>query len=322
MVDVIGAACDALSAQAFATGRLMFATLVGLRRDVSARAVRAAHGSRGASRGRVAPDSERGMSILAGKRGLIFGVANDRSYATHIARAILEQGGSCAFGHLPGEKNERRTRKAVESMSAEPVLLPCDASNDEDIAQAFAMYGERFDRLDFVVHSIAFADREWLRPGMFHETPRESYLSAIDVSAYTLSAFAKHAKPLMAANGGGSLLAMTYYGSEKVVPGYNVMGVAKAALECTARYLAAELGESNIRVNTVSGGPLKTLAASAVGGIDRMLEETPKYAPLRRNVEGADVGGAAAFLLSDLAAGITGENVFVDCGMSTMGAAV
>ncbi len=262
------------------------------------------------------------MSILAGKRGLVFGVANDRSYATHIARSIVEQGGACAFAHLPGEKNERRTRKAVESMTADPFLVPCDASNDDDIDAAFAAYAEKFDRLDFVVHSIAFADREWLKPGMFNQTPREAYLAAIDVSAYTLSAFAKRAKPLMEKNGGGSIVAMSYYGSEKVVPGYNVMGVAKAALECTSRYLAAELGESNIRVNTVSGGPLKTLASSAVGGIDAMLDATPKHAPLRRNVEGSDVGATAAFLLSDLAAGVTGENIYVDCGINIIGAAV
>ena len=262
------------------------------------------------------------MSMLAGKSGLIFGVANDRSYATHIARAIVEQGGRCGFAHLPGEKNERRTRKAVDSMSADPFLVPCDASKDEDIESAFAAYAKNFDRLDFVVHSIAFADREWLRPGVFHQTPREAYLSAVDVSAYTLAAFSRAAKPLMEKHGGGSIVAMSYYGSEKVVSGYNVMGVAKAALECTARYLASELGASNIRVNTISGGPLKTLAASAVGGIDTMLDATPQHAPLRRNVEGRDVGGAAAFLLSDAAAGITGENLYVDCGINTIGAAV
>jgi enoyl-[acyl-carrier protein] reductase I len=263
------------------------------------------------------------MGMLDGKQGLVFGIANDRSYATHIARSIIEQGGSCAFAHLPGEKNERRTRKAVEGLGAsDPVLISCDASNDDDIQSAFASYAESFEQLDFVVHSIAFADREWLRPGVFHETPREAYLSAVDVSAYTLAAFARAAKPQMQKSGGGSIVAMSYYGSEKVVSGYNVMGVAKAALECTSRYLAAELGEHNIRVNTISGGPLKTLAASAVGGIDTMLDATPKHAPLRRNVEGSDVGNTAAFLLSDLSAGVTGENVYVDCGINIIGAAV
>ncbi len=261
--------------------------------------------------------------LLDGKRGLIFGVANDRSYATHIARAVVEHGGECAFSHLPGEKNERRTRKAVEGLGVgDPVLLPCDASSEDDIERVFAAYGERFETLDFIVHSIAFADREWLKPGSFHKTPREAYTSAVEISAYTLAAFARGGLEQMKSSGGGSILAMSYYGSEKVVPGYNVMGVAKAALECTSRYLAAELGEFNVRVNTISGGPLKTLASSAVGGIDSMLEHTPKFAPLKRNVEGSDVGNCAAFLLSDMSAGITAENVYVDCGVNAIGAAV
>jgi enoyl-[acyl-carrier protein] reductase I len=268
-------------------------------------------------------------SLLAGKSGLIFGVANDRSYATHIAASLAEHGAVCAFSHLPGEKNERRTSKAVEKLGiSDPWLCECDAGDDASIDAIFEKYASDFDRLDFVVHSIAFADREWLRPGMFNQTPRAAYLSAIDISAYTLSAFAQRAKPLMEKTTdskpqpGGSILGMSYYGSEKVVSGYNIMGVAKAALECTARYLAAELGETGIRVNTISGGPLRTLASSAVGGIDAMLDETPKYAPLRRNVEGSDVGGTAAYLVSDLSAGVTGENIYVDCGINIMGAAV
>ena len=263
------------------------------------------------------------MGMLDGKQGLIFGVANDRSYAAHIARSVLEEGGEAAFAHLPGEKNERRTRKAVEKLPGgggdDPLLVPCDASDDGQIGSAFAAYGERFGKLDFIVHSIAFADREWLSPGVFHKTPREAYLSAVDISAYTLAAFAREGRGLMEKGGGASIVAMSYYGSEKIVPGYNVMGVAKAALESTARYLAGELGESNIRVNTISGGPLKTLASSAVGGIDSMLALAPKYAPLRRNVEGSDVGGCAAFLLSDYAAGVTAQNIYVDCGLSAMG---
>jgi enoyl-[acyl-carrier protein] reductase I len=260
------------------------------------------------------------MSLLNGKVGLIFGVANDRSYATSIAEAILAHGGRCAFSHLPGEKNERRTRKAVEGMgAADAWLFPCDAAKDEDLDAVFDAYAKAHERLDFVVHSIAFADREWLAPGRFHETPRASYLSALDISAYTLVAMARRAAPMMADSGGGSIIAMSYYGSEKVVPGYNVMGVAKAALECSARYLAAELGERKIRVNTISGGPLRTLASSAVGGIDTMLEHTPRRAPLRRNIEGSEVGSAAVFLLSDLASGVTGENLYVDCGVNTIG---
>lgn len=262
-------------------------------------------------------------ALLAGKTGLIFGVANDRSYATFIAKSLNELGATCAFAHLPGEKNERRTRKAVEGLGiSDPWLAPCDAGSDADLDAVFDGYAKRFTRMDYLIHSIAFADREWLAPGKFAETPRASYLAALDISAYTLLAMAQRARPIMADSGGGSILAMSYYGSEKVVPGYNVMGVAKAALECTARYLASELGQQNIRVNTISGGPLRTLASSAVGGIDKMLDETPKYAPLRRNIEGEDVGGTAAWLVSDLAKGVTAENIYVDCGVSAMGAAV
>lgn len=262
------------------------------------------------------------MGLLSGKTGLIFGIANDRSYAWHIAEALIKNGATCAYTSLPGEKNERRTRKAVESLPGgadNAWFHPCDAGKDEDLDAVFEAYTKKHERLDFLIHSIAFADREWLAPGKFTDTPRAAYLSAIDISAYTLAAMAKRAREAMIASGGGSILAMSYYGAEKVVPGYNVMGVAKAALECTARYLAAELGRHNIRVNTISGGPLRTLASSAVGGIDTMLEATPVKAPLQRNVEGADVGGAAAFLVSDLSSGVTGENVYVDCGVSTIG---
>ena len=292
------------------------------------------------------------MNLLQGKTGLIFGIANDRSYAWHIAEALLKHGARCAYTSLPGEKNERRTRKAVETLlggpalragqsgaaptagsesrptaerptseraGEEPWIFPCDAGKDEDLDAVFDAYTKKHERLDFVIHSIAFADREWLTPGKFTDTPRAAYLSAIDISAYTLAAMARRAREPMKASGGGSILAMSYYGAEKVVPGYNVMGVAKAALECTARYLAWELGEFNIRVNTISGGPLRTLASSAVGGIDKMLESTPIKAPLRRNVEGSEVGGTAAYLVSDLASGVTGENVYVDCGVSTVG---
>lgn len=261
------------------------------------------------------------MSLLSGKVGLILGVANDHSYAWHIARALHGHGARCAFTALPGEKNERRTSKAVEALGiANAWIRPCDAGKDADLDAVFDAYVKDHRRLDFLVHSIAFADREWLAPGKFTDTPRQAYLSAVDISSYTLLGAAQRARGPMTDSGGGSILAMSYYGGEKVVPGYNVMGVAKAALECTTRYLAAELGERNIRVNTISGGPLRTLASSAVGGIQQMLEHTPTRAPLRRNVEGADVGGVAAFLVSDLASGVTGENIYVDCGVNTIGA--
>ncbi len=261
------------------------------------------------------------MGLLDGKTGLIVGIANERSYAWFIAQSIIAQGGTCAFTHLPGEKNERRTRRAVEALGVtDPWLHPLDASSDEDMDKAFSAYAEAHgQKMHYLVHSIAFADREWLQIGNFHKTPRKAYLDAIDISAYTLAAMASRAKEMMKNAGGGSVLAMSYYGSEKVVPGYNIMGVAKAALETTSRYLASELGQHNIRVNTISGGYLRTLASSAVGGAEEISKHNLERAPLRRNVEGGDVGGVAAFLVSDLANGVTGENIYVDCGVNIVG---
>ena len=260
------------------------------------------------------------MGLLDGKVGLVVGIANERSYAFHIAQALIEHGATCAFTHLPGDKNERRTARAVESLGVtDPWLCPLDASSDEDIDKAISAYEEKFDAMHFLIHSIAFADREWLSPGKFHETPRQAYLSAIDISAYTLLGITGRAKAIMERSGGGSVLAMSYYGAEKVVPGYNVMGVAKSCLESTSRYLAAELGQFGIRVNTISGGYLRTLASSAVGGADEISEANLERSPLRRNVEGADVGKTAAYLVSDLASGVTGENIYVDCGVNTIG---
>jgi enoyl-[acyl-carrier protein] reductase I len=260
------------------------------------------------------------MSLLQDKIGLVVGIANDRSYAWHIAKALTEHGARCAFTHLPGEKNERRTRRAVDELGvADPVLIPLDASSDEQLDACFARYAERHDAMHFLIHSIAFADREWLQVGKFTDTPRAAYLSAIDVSAYTLLGMARRARDPMARSGGGSIMAMSYYGAEKVVPGYNVMGVAKAALECSARYLAADLGEHRVRVNVISGGYLRTLASSAVAGTDSMEAESIKRAPLRRAVEGADVGRTAVYLASDLSSGVTGETIYVDCGVNTIG---
>lgn len=260
------------------------------------------------------------MGLMQGKTGLIVGVANERSYAWHIAKALTEQGATCAFTHLPGEKNERRTRRAVEALGvSDPWVRPMDASSDDEMAAAFEAYAADHDRLDFIVHSIAFADRDWLQPGKFIDTPREAYLGAVDISAYTLAAMARLGRPLMSKTG-GSIMCMSYYGGEKVVPGYNVMGVAKSALECTARYLASELGGENIRVNVISGGYLRTLASSAVGGADAMADRAAEASPLRRNVEGSDVGGTAVYLASELGAGVTGETIYVDCGVNILGA--
>lgn len=259
------------------------------------------------------------MGLLDGKQGLVIGIANERSYAFHMARAITEHGGSCAFTHLPGDKNRARTEKAVSKLGVSaPWLEPMDASSDEEINSVFEAYASKHGRLDFVIHSIAFAEREWLTEGKFIETPREAYLQAVDISAYTLLGVARAARPQMAKTG-GSILAMSYYGAEKVVKGYNVMGVAKSALESTARYLASELGADGIRVNTVSGGYLKTLAASAVGGTDEIVKKNEQIAPLRRNVEGEDVGKTAVYLVSDLSSGVTAENIYVDCGVNAIG---
>ncbi len=261
------------------------------------------------------------MGLLDGKVGMVVGIANERSYAWYIAQSLMAQGATCAFTHLPGDRNQARTLRSVNALGvSDPWLRPLDAGKDEDIAAAFEAYAGSFGRMDFLIHSIAFAERDLLQPGKFITTPRAQYLSAIDVSSYTLLGLARAAHPLMAKSGGGSILAMSYYGAEKVVPGYNIMGVAKAALECTGRYLASDLGPDKIRVNIISGGYLRTLASSAVGGTGKMEEEVAKRAPLRRNVEGSDVGGTAAFLCSDLSAGITGEVIYVDCGINTIGA--
>jgi enoyl-[acyl-carrier protein] reductase I len=260
------------------------------------------------------------MGLLDGKKGLVFGVANDRSYAWFIANSLIQQGAQCAFTHLPDEKGkmQRRCKKAIEEMGVDdPWLEPCDVSKDEDLDHVFNKLGEDWGNIDFVIHSIAFAEREFLEVGNFHKTSRQAFNQAIEISAYSLIGMAQRAKNLMP--NGGSIVAMTYYGGEKVVPGYNVMGIAKAALEHNARYLAFELGEQNIRVNTVSGGPLKTLAASAVGGIDEMFEHQEKKAPLHRNIEGDEVGNTAAFLVSDWSTGITGETIHVDAGFNTVG---
>ncbi len=258
------------------------------------------------------------MGLLDGQKGLIFGIANDRSIACHIAKSFIAQGATCGFPYLPGEKNERRVVKALGAIGeVDPWVLPCNVSNDEDIDNVIAATKEKFDSIDFVVHSLAFADRTYLKHGKFAETPRDVFAQALDISAYSLIAIANRAKTIMPR--GGSILAMTYYGSQKAIPGYNVMGVTKAALEASTRYLASELGESGIRVNAISAGPLRTLSSMAVGGIDEIFEWVSQKAPLRRNVEAGEVGKTAVYLASDLASGVTGENIFVDAGYSVVG---
>jgi enoyl-[acyl-carrier protein] reductase I len=260
------------------------------------------------------------MGLLDGKKGLILNIANDRSIAWHIANNAIKHGAKCGFGFLPIEKMERRVRKAMEEGGFGPEwLFPCDVGSDESVEKFFAAAREQFGTIDFLVHSVAFADRNFLKEdaGVFTATPREAFKQALDVSAYSLIALSRGAAPLMSE--GGSIIALTYLGSEKVVPGYNVMGVAKAALESTARYLAFDLGAKKIRVNTLSAGPVETLSARGVGGFDKILEHVPKKAPLRRNIDGDEVGKTAVYLLSDLSSGVTGENLYVDAGFNTVG---
>lgn len=258
------------------------------------------------------------MGLLDGYNGLVFGVANDRSIAWHVARALIDEGATCGFAYLPGGKNLHRVNKCLESGGVNGAWLhPCDASSDADLDETFAAARERFGSLNFLVHSIAYADRQYLKPGTFLDTPRDVFSQALDISAYTLIAMARRAKTMMPE--GGSIIGMSYYGSEKVVPGYNVMGVAKAALEANTRYLAAELGEHGIRVNTISAGPIRTLSSMAVGGVDDMFEWVERKSPLHRNIDAPEVGKTALYLISDLSSGVTGENIYVDSGYNVIG---
>lgn len=258
------------------------------------------------------------MGLLDGRKGIVFGVANDRSLAWHIAKHLMEHGATCGFSHFPGEKMARRVQKTLEADGITNAWLhPCDVGRDEDIDELFAAAEKQYGTLDFVIHSIAFADKDYLQIGRFAETPRQTFLQAIDISAYTLIAIAQRARRLM--QKGGSIVAMSYYGAEKVIPGYNTMGVAKAALEACTRYLAAELGSQGIRVNTISAGPCRTLSAMAVGGIDDMFSWVEKKAPLRRNIETEEVGRSAVYLVSDLSSAVTGENIYVDAGYNIVG---
>jgi len=256
--------------------------------------------------------------LLEGSKGLVLGVANDRSLAWQIARHLIDHGAVCGFSHLPGDQTARRMRQTVERGGVEaPWLYPCDMARDEDLDALFEAAARHFGELSFVVHSVAFANKDYLQVGKFADTPREVFGQALDISAYTLIAVAQRARKLL--RRGGSILALSYYGAEKVVPGYNVMGVAKAALEATSRYLAAELGAGGIRVNTISAGPCRTLSAMAVGRIEEMFEWVAHKAPLRRNIDPEEVGKTAVYLLSDLSSGVTGESIHVDAGYHIIG---
>jgi enoyl-[acyl-carrier protein] reductase I len=257
------------------------------------------------------------MSELAGRTGLIVGVANKRSLAWSIAQRADAAGARLVLTY----QNER-LKENVEELSAQlttpPLLMPCDVSRDEDITRLFEALGAQVDGLDFLVHGAAFAPREALS-APFVETSREAFRIAMDVSAYSLVALSRGAAPLLARKGGGSIVTLSYLGADRVFPNYNVMGVAKAALESSVRYLAGDLGAQNIRVNTISAGPVKTLAASGISGFSGILQVYRERAALKRNIDGSDVAGAAMFLLSDWGKGVSGEVIYVDGGYRPMG---
>ncbi len=254
------------------------------------------------------------MGLLKGKKAIIFGVANDRSIAWGIAQAFHEQGAELGFNFL-GEALEKRVRPLAESVNAK-LILPCDVSKDDQIAAFYKEVEKAWGKFDILVHCIAFANKDELAGGISN-TSRAGFQLALDISAYSLIAITRPALPLL--NDGGSIITLTYYGSEKVIPNYNVMGVAKAALECSVRYLAADLGSRNIRVNAISAGPIKTLAASGVGGFKTMLKTSEGMNPLKRNVSQEEVGKTAAYLASDWASGVTGEVIYVDAGANIIG---
>jgi enoyl-[acyl-carrier protein] reductase I len=254
------------------------------------------------------------MKLLEGKKALIFGIANKNSIAWGIAQTFHEYGAEIGFSYgIP--QLERRVRPLAEQIGVEFVEM-CNVASDEDIAATFQKAAAHFGTIDILVHAIAYAEREDL-DGRFVDTSREGFKMAMDISAFSLVALAKAVQPLMP--DGGSIISMTYYGSEKVVPHYNVMGVAKAALEANTRYLAADLGPQNIRVNAISAGPIKTLAAAGIAGFRKILSYTEERAPLRRNVDQSEVGKTALWLCSDLGSGVTGEIVYVDAGYNILG---
>jgi enoyl-[acyl-carrier protein] reductase I len=252
-----------------------------------------------------------------GKRGLVLGLANRRSIAWAIAKRLADGGAELAFTYQ-GERIEKSVRDLAESVSS-PLVTECDVRSDDDVARVFDEAGAAFDgSLDLLVHSVAFAAAEDLE-GRFTDTPRDRFWLALDVSAYSLVSCARAAEPLMDARGGGSILTMTYLGGVRAVPHYNVMGVAKAALDASVRYLAWDLGQKNIRVNAISAGPVRTLAARSIAGFSTMEAIVEERSPLHRHIEADDVGAAAAYLLSDDARNVTGTTLYVDSGYHSMG---
>ncbi len=253
-------------------------------------------------------------TLMKGKRGLIMGVANDRSIAWGIAETCHNHGAELAFT-FQGDALEKRVRPLADSVQSK-IVVPCDVTDHKSIDATFSAVEKEWGSLDFVVHAIAYSDKNEL-DGMYLNTTRENFLKTMDISVYSFTAVAQRAVPLM--KNGGSLITMSYHGAERVMPHYNVMGVAKAALEASVRYLANDVGKNGIRVNAISAGPIKTLAASGIGDFRYILKWNELNSPLRRNVTTQEVGGAGLFLLSDLGAGVTGEVLYVDSGYHTVG---
>src|SRR6188472_1561147 len=256
------------------------------------------------------------MNRFEGKRGLVLGVANKRSIAWAIAKRLADEGAQLAFTYQ-GERIEKGVRDLAETVSS-PLVTECDVRSDDDVERVVREAGEKLGGLDLLVHSVAFAAAEDLE-GRFTDTPRERFWMAVDVSAYSLVAAARAAEPVMEASGGGSILTMTYLGGERAVPHYNVMGVAKAALDSSVRYLAWDLGQKQIRINAISAGPVRTLAARSIAGFTTMEEMFEQRAPLHRAIDATDCGAAAAYLLSDDARNVSGTTLYVDAGYHAMG---
>ncbi|MCW9039559.1 MAG: enoyl-ACP reductase FabI [Rhodospirillales bacterium] len=252
--------------------------------------------------------------LMAGKKGLIMGVANERSIAWGISKAVHAQGAELAFTYQ-GDALKKRVEPLAESAGSD-IVLPCDVSDEAQMDAVFEALRKRWGKLDFVVHAIAYADKEELK-GRYLETSRDNFLRSMDISCFSFTSVCRKAEPLM--TDGGSLITLSYYGAERVMPHYNVMGVAKAALEASVRYLAEDLGKQNIRVNALSAGPMKTLAASGIGDFRYILKWNEYNSPMRRNVTLDDVGGSGLYLLSDLSSGVTGEIHHVDCGYNVVG---
>jgi enoyl-[acyl-carrier protein] reductase I len=255
------------------------------------------------------------VKMLDGKHGIVFGVANKRSIAWATAQALHEAGARLAFTYQGDRLKENVEGLTNEAMPGS-LLLPCDVTKQDEVDSTFKRVGEDFGRLDFLIHSIAYAPREALG-GDYLDTSRDAFVTALEISAYSLVQLSRAAAPLM--TDGGSIVCMSYYGAEKVIAGYNVMGVAKAALEASTRYLANDLGSRNIRVNAISAGPIQTLSARGVSDFSTMLKHHAERAALRRNVEAREVGSTAVFLCSPMSSAITGEVIYVDCGYSIMG---